>query len=97
MGFEAAFLVQNTRADSISSSANTATISGIGSVNLEWLFSGRFGIHAGCVGRFGTPADDWTVTSYTGYNRQALPGELYYAEIKQPPVSFSAGLTYMVY
>ncbi len=97
VGFEAAFLVQNTRADSISSSANTATISGIGSVNLEWLFSGRFGIHAGCVGRFGTPADDWTVTSYTGYNRQALPGELYYAEIKQPPVSFSAGLTYMVY
>lgn len=97
VGFEAAFLVQNTRADSISSSANTATISGTGSLNLEWLFSARFGLHAGCVGRFGTSADNWSVTSYTGYNRQALPGELYYAEVKQPPVSFSAGLTYMVY
>ena len=97
VGFEAAFLSQNTRADSISSSASTATIAGTASLDLEWLFSGRFGLHAGCTGRIGTAADSWGVQSSTGYNRDALPGELYYAEIKQAPVSFSAGLTYMIY
>lgn len=97
VGFEAAFLTQNTRADSITSSANTATISGTGSVNVEWMFSGRFGFHTGCTGRIGTSADSWSVTTWNGYNRDAYPGEIYYAEIKQPPISFSAGLTYMVY
>jgi hypothetical protein len=57
VGFEAAFLTQNTRADSISSSANTATISGTGTLNLEWMFSGRFGLQTGCTGRIGTAAD----------------------------------------
>lgn len=96
-GFEAAFLTQNTRSDSISSSATTATFSGTGTLNLEWMFSGRFGLHAGCTGRLGTKANSWSVTTWNGYNRDALPGELYYSEIIQPPVSFSAGLTYMVY
>ncbi len=96
-GFEACYLTQNTRADSISASANTATIAGTASVNLEWMFSSRFGIHAGGVSRFGSSADSWNVTDWTGYNRDALPGELYYAEIKQPPISFSAGLSYMIY
>ncbi|MCK5133023.1 MAG: hypothetical protein KAR40_12830 [Candidatus Sabulitectum sp.] len=97
IGFEACYLTQNTRADSISASANTATIAGTASVNLEWLFSSRFGIHAGCVGRLGSSADSWNVTDWRGYTRDALPGELYYAEIKQSTVSFSAGLTYMIY
>jgi len=97
IGFEAAFLTQNTRADSITSSATTATITGTGALNLEFLFSSRFGVHAGCMGRVGTTAENWSVTTWNGYNRNALPGELYYAEIKQPPVSFSAGLTYMIY
>lgn len=97
VGFEAAFLSQNTRSDSISSSANTATIAGTGSLNLEWMFSGRFGLKAGCTGRIGTSAEGWSVTTWNGYNRDALPGELYYTEIKQAPVSFSAGLSYMIY
>lgn len=96
-GFEACYLTQNTRADSISASANTATIAGTASANIEWMFSSRFGIHAGCTGRFGSSADSWNVTDWRGYGRDALPGELYYAEIKQPPVSFSAGLAYMIY
>ena len=97
IGFEACYLVQNTRSDSISSSANTATIAGTASLNLELMLSSRFGITAGSTGRFGSSADSWNVTDWTGYSREALPGELYYAEIKPPPVSFSAGLTYMVY
>ncbi len=97
VGFEACYLTQNTRSDSISASANTATIAGTASVNLEWMFSSRFGVHTGGVGRFGSSADNWNVTDWRGYNRDAHPGELYYAEIKQPPISFSAGLTYMIY
>lgn len=97
VGFEASFLTQNTRSDSVSSSATAVTIAGTGSVDLEWLFSGRFGLHAGCTGRFGTSADSWAVTTWDGYNRDALPGELYYSEIKQAPISASAGLTYMIY
>ncbi len=97
VGFEACYLNQNTRADTISASANTATIAGTGSMNLEWLFSSRFGLHMGTVGRLGSSADSWTVTDWRGYNRDALPGELYYAEIKPSVVSFSAGLTYMFY
>ncbi len=97
LGFEASYLMQNTRADSISSSANTATIVGTASANFEFLFSSRFGIHVGAVGRLGSSADSWTVTDWQGYNRDALPGEIYYAEIKPPPVSFSAGLTYLIY
>ncbi|HOP27798.1 MAG TPA: hypothetical protein PKX02_11450 [Candidatus Sabulitectum sp.] len=97
VGFEAAFLTQNTRSDSVSSSANTATFAGTGSVGLEWCFTGRFGLQAGCTGRVGTSADSWSVTTWNGYNREALPGELYYSEIKAAPVSFSAGLTYMIY
>jgi hypothetical protein len=97
IGFEACYLNQNTRADSISSSANTATIAGTASVNLEWMFSSRFGLQTGCTGRLGTSADSWNVTSWQGYGREALPGELYYAEVKQPPISFSAGLSYMIY
>lgn len=96
-GFEAAFLSQNTRADSISSSASTATIAGTASIDLEWMFSGRFGLHAGCIGRVGTSADSWSVQNWAGYNRDALPGEVYYAEIKQAPVSISAGLSYMIF
>ncbi|MCK5785248.1 MAG: hypothetical protein KAH54_01675 [Candidatus Sabulitectum sp.] len=97
IGFEAAYLTQNTRVDSISSSANTATIAGTVSANLEWMFSSRFGIHAGGMSRLGTSADSWNITEWTGYSRKAFPSEVYYAEIKQPPVSFSAGLTYMIY
>ncbi len=97
VGFEASYMNQNTRADSISSSANTATIAGTASVNLEWMFSGRFGLQVGCTGRLGSSADSWNVTDWRGYNRDALPGELYYAEVKQPPVSVSAGLSYMIY
>jgi hypothetical protein len=97
IGFEAAYLTQNTRADSISSSANTTTIAGTANADIEWMFSNRFGLHAGCLARIGTTADNWSVKSWTGYNRDALPGELYYASIRQPPVSFSAGLTYMIY
>ena len=97
VGFEAAFLTQNTRADSISSSASTATIAGTGALNLEYMFSSRFGFHTGCTGRVGTAADSWSVTTWNGYNRDALPGELYYAEMKQSAVSFSAGLMYMIY
>jgi len=97
IGFEASFLTQNTRADSVSASANTATIAGTAGADIEWMFSNRFGLHAGCISRVGTAADSWSVKSWTGYNRDALPGELYYAEISQPPVSFSAGLTYMIY
>ncbi len=97
VGFEACYLNQNTRADTISASANTATIAGTGSMNLEWLFSSRFGIQMGAVGRLGSSADSWTVTDWRGYNRDALPGELYYAEIKPSVVSYSAGLTYMFY
>jgi len=97
VGFEASYMNQNTRADSISSSANTATIAGTASVNLEWMFGSRFGLQMGCTGRLGSSADSWNVTDWRGYNRKALPGELYYAEVKQPPVSVSAGLSYMIY
>jgi hypothetical protein len=97
VGFEACYLNQNTRADSISASANTATVAGTVSADVEWLFSSRFGLQAGCTGRIGPSADKWTVTDWRGYNRDAHPGELYYAEVKQPPVSFSAGLSYMIY
>lgn len=97
VGFEACYLTQNTRADSITASANTATIAGTASANLEWMFSSRFGLQAGGVGRLGSSADSWNVTDWRGYNRDALPGELYYAEIKQSVLSFSAGLTYMIY
>ena len=96
VGFESAFLTQNTRADSISSSASTVTIAGVAGADLEWMFSNHFGIHAELMGRVGTAAEGWSVKSWTGYNRDALPGELYYAEIKQAPVSFSVGLVYMV-
>ena len=96
-GFEAAFLVQNTRSDSVTASASTTTIAATASANLEWLFSSRFGFNLGCTGRFGTDASGWNVTDYLGQNREAESHEVYYYEMKQPPVSFSLGLTYLVY
>lgn len=96
-GFEAAFLVQNTRSDSVTASANTTTIAATASANLEWLFSSRFGFNLGCVGRFGTDASGWNVTDYLGQNREAESHEVYYYEMKQPPVSFTLGLTYLIY
>ena len=96
-GFEACYLTQNTRADSITASANTASFAGTASLNLEWMMSSRFGIILSSVGRLGTSADSWNVTDWRGYNRDALPGELYYAEIKPAKISFSAGLAYMIY
>ncbi len=96
-GFEACYLAQNTRADSITASANTASFAGTASLNLEWMMSSRFGIILSGVGRIGTSADSWNVTDWRGFSRDALPGELYYAEIKPAAISFSAGLAYMVY
>ncbi len=96
-GFEAAFLVQNTRSDSVTASASTSTIAATASANLEWLFSSKFGFNLGCIGRFGTSASGWNVTDYLGQNRDAESHEVYYYELKQPPVSFSLGLTYLIY
>ncbi|PIE52611.1 hypothetical protein CSA37_05115 [Candidatus Fermentibacteria bacterium] len=97
VGFEASLLSQNTRADSITSTATAGSFAGTGALNLEWLISGRFGVYTGARGRIGTTADRWSVKSWTGYNRDAYDNEVYYSEVRQSAVSFAAGLTYLLF
>ncbi len=96
-GGELSFLMQDVRADYISSSATAFAVSALANATLEYLFSDHLGLQVGVDGAFGTVADSWTVQEYTGQVRDAEPDEIYYTSLKRGPVGVHAGLTYFMF
>lgn len=96
-GVETDFLIQDTRADTVSASANTVIFSATAGAGFEWLFSSRLGIQGTAAASFASRADNWTVQDRRGFSRNALPGEIYYAEVKPAVISGRLGLFYMAF
>ncbi len=96
-GVETDFLIQDTRADTVSASANTVTFSASIAAGLEWLFSQHVGVQGAAAACFSSGADTWSVQDWRGYNRDALPGELYYTEVNPSVLSGRLGLFYMIF
>ncbi len=96
-GVETDFMIQDTRADTVSASANTVVFSGSATAGLEWLFSAHAGIQGGVTAGISSGADSWSVQDWRGYNRDALPGELHYAEVNPGAFSGRLGIFYMVF
>ncbi len=96
-GAEAGFLIQDTRADSVSASANAAAFTASADAGIEWLFSRHLGVQGTLSAAVSSGTDRWTVQDWRGYNRKALPGELHYAEVKPGVFSGRIGLFYMVF
>ena len=96
-GGEVMFLMQEVRNDSLSSDATAVSFNAKAVASLEYLFSSHLGLELGCTGILGTEAQTWTVQEYTGNIRDADPDELYYAKLRSGPVSFHAGIFYMIF
>ncbi len=96
-GVETGFLIQDTRADSVSASANAVTFAAVAGAGVEWLFSSHLGVQGTLSAAVSSTADQWTVQDWRGYNRDALPGELHYAEVSPEILSGRIGLFYMVF
>jgi len=96
-GLETDFLIQDTRADTVSASANTVIFSAGVAAGLEWLFSHHVGVQGAVAACYSPGADSWSVQDWRGYNRDALPGELYYTEVNPGVVSGRLGLFYMIF
>lgn len=96
-GLETDFLIQDTRADTVSASANTVVFSASIAAGMEWLFSHHVGIQGAVAACFSSGADSWSVQDWRGYNRDALPGELYYTEVDPGIVNGRLGLFYMIF
>jgi hypothetical protein len=96
-GVETGFLIQDTRADSVSASANAVTFAAVAGAGIEWLFSSHLGVQGTLSAVISSSADQWTVQDWRGYNRDALPGELHYAEVSPEILSGRIGLFYMVF
>ncbi len=91
------FLIQETTVDTLASDASGFNFGGMASAGMEYLFSGHLGLEAGAIGRLYTVIDDWNVQQYNGVNRDAEDSELYYLDYREAPVSFRAGLWYLIY
>ena len=96
-GGEVFFLMQDVRSDTLRSDATAVVVNGRIDADLEYLFSDHLGIELGCTGILGTEAGSWTVQEYTGRIRDANPDELYYTKLRWGPVSFHAGIFYLVF
>ena len=91
------FLVQETAVDTLASDATGFSFGGMARASVEYLLTGHLGLEAGVTGRLYTSVDSWNVQEYSGRNRDAEPSELYYTEMDEAPVSFHAGVWYMIY
>jgi len=91
------FLIQETAVDTLASNASGFSFGGMASAGLELLLTGHLGLEAGAIGRLYTNIDGWNVQQYNGVNRDAEASELYYTEYREAPVSFRAGLWYLIY
>lgn len=91
------FAIQETAVDTLASDASGFSFGGMARVNLEALLSAHLGLEAGVTGRLYSSIDSWNVQEYGGNNRDAEESELYYTEISEAPVSFHAGLWYLIY
>jgi hypothetical protein len=96
-GVETDFLIQDTRADTVSASANTVIFSASMAAGLEWLFSHHVGVQGAVAACFSSSANSWSVQDWRGYNRDALPGELYYTEVNPGLLTGRLGLFYMIF
>jgi hypothetical protein len=91
------FLIQETAVDTLASDASGFSFGGMASAGMELLLTGHLGLEAGAIGRLYTTIDGWNVQQYNGVNRDAEDSELYYTEYREAPVSFRAGLWYLIY
>ena len=91
------FVIQETAVDTLASNASGFSFGGLASAGLEFLLTGHLGLEAGAIGRLYTNIDGWNVQEYSGINRDAKDSELYYTEYREAPVSFRAGLWYLIY
>lgn len=96
-GVETDFLIQDTRADTVSASASAVIFGASAGVGLEWLFSPHLGLQGGVSAGLVSGADRWNVQDWRGFNRDAIPGELHYAQVDPGPVSGRLGLFYMIF
>lgn len=96
-GVETDFLIQDTRADTVSASASAVVFGASAGVGLEWLFSAHVGLQGGVSAGITSRADSWSVQDWRGFNRDAKPGELYYAEVAPRAVTGRLGLFYMIF
>lgn len=64
---------------------------------LEWLFSHHVGVQGAVAACFSSSANSWSVQDWRGYNRDALPGELYYTEVNPGLLTGRLGLFYMIF
>ncbi len=96
-GVETNFLIQDTRVDTVSASANTVMFAATAGAGVEWLFSSHLGLQGTAAASISSKADSWSLQDWRGYNRDALPAEIYYSEVKPRGISGRLGLFYMVF
>ena len=96
-GVDVSFLMQEVRNVLLSSNANAITVGGVADASIEWLASDHFGLRMSAAGYLGTSVESWNVTDRYGNPRDAEPDEVYFTRLERSPLSFGAGLFYLIY
>jgi hypothetical protein len=96
-GIDVSFLMQEVREPYLSSNGSAVSVGGIADATLEFLPTDHLGIRVSLGGYIGTSVDSWNVTDQYGNPRDAEDDEVYFTGLERSPITFGAGLFYLIY
>ena len=96
-GVDVSFLMQEVREPYLSSNGSAVSVGGLADAAVEFLPTDHLGFRVSLGGYIGTSVNSWNVTDQYGSPRDAEDNEVYFTGLERSPITFGAGLFYLMY